>query len=509
MTLTYVKGLPTPREELNAIGETTFSMFLYDYSRVFHTAASCTVNHLLNTEKFNKSQWNTHLQQAYGISKRHANGVISSAKGRVSSSIEGRAQHIKVLKQKLSSAKKWLKKSEKKLSSCALFYQRKNWRNAKKSTLLPLSCSVQYRDTNYQHLKFQAHHKKRYIYRQTQQIEHLKNKPVQVKVPRWDCFIVGSKDETWGNQICQWDGNNLRFRVPYCLESKYGSYVSTTLGGFRRNINRIPTDGAKTWHFYLKDGTWKVALQFTPVPVQKRSRSINYGCIGIDLNPGSVDWAYVDSEGNLKQHGKIKLIQGLPKGKAEAQIVDACLKLVKIAIQDQCPIVGEELDFSKKKAKLKEESKQLARMLSSWAYAEFFKLLNAICSNRGIQIKTVNPAYSSSIGLVKYLRQYGISSGVAAAIAIARRGMRLSEKLPRSLTAYPGMKSGKHVWSDWNQLNKLIKSRAEIRNRHSYYGISNWGFLVKEIEPDSISKQRVDDGEVSSTLIPRKKLCTN
>lgn len=488
-TLTYVKGLPTPIDELNAIGETKFSMFLHDYSQIFYAAVSCTVNHLLNTKKFNKSKWNTHLQQAYGINKRHANGIISSAKGRVSNSIECRAQHIKVLKQKLSSAKKWLKTTEKKLVSCALFYQRKNWHNSKKSTLLLLSCSIKYRDTNYQHLKFQAHHKKRYIYRQNQQIEHLKNKPVRVKVPKWDCFVVGSKDETWGNQVVAWDGNNLRFRVPYCLESKYGSYVSTALGGFKRKIDRIPIDGAKTWHFYIKDGSWKVALQFTPATVKKISRSINYGCIGIDLNPSSIDWAYVDRDGNLKQHGKIQLIQGLPKGKASAQIVDACLKLVRIAIQYQCPIVCEELDFSTKKTELREQSKKRARMLSSWAYAEFFKLLDAITSNRGIEVIFVNPAYSSSIGLVKYLRQYGISSGVAAAIVIARRSMRLSEKLPRSLTAYPGMKSGKHVWSDWNKLNKLIKSRAEIRNRHSYYGISNWGFLVKEIEPDSISKQ--------------------
>lgn len=488
MTITYVKGLPTPIEELNAIGETTFSMFLFDYSKIFRAAACETVNHLLSVENFNKSKWNTHLQKTYRINKRHANGVIASAKGRLDSSYECRARQIKVLKRKLASAKKWLKTVAKKLKSCSKFYARQNWQSAPKSTLLPLSCSLKYRQTNYQYLKFQVHHKKRRIYQLTQEIEHLISKPIRVKVPQWDLLIVGSKDETWGNQVCQWNGHNLKFRVPTCLESKYGKYVFTGFGGFKRNINRIPTEGAKTWHFYLKDGRWKVALQFTPVPVAKTSRPISYGCIGIDLNPDSVDWAYVDCHGNLRQHGKIKLIQGLPNGKASAQIVNTCLELVSLATRYQCPIVWEQLDFSKKKAELKEQSKQLARMLSGWAYAEFFKLLSAICTNRGIEIKTVNPAFSSLMGLVKYLRQYGISSGVAAAIVIARRGMNLTEKLPRSITAYPGMKSGKHVWSDWNKLNKLIKSRAEIKNRHSYYGISNWGFLVKVVEPDSIAK---------------------
>ncbi|MDJ0595059.1 MAG: hypothetical protein QNJ72_34615 [Pleurocapsa sp. MO_226.B13] len=488
MTLTYVKGLHTPIEELNAIGETTFSMFLRDYSQVFYEASCETVNHLLSVKKLNKSAWNTHLQKTYNINKRHANGAIASAKGQVDSAIECRTEHIKTLKRKLTSANKWLKGAIRKLNSCQKFYARSNWVNSNNSTLLPLSSSLKYKNTNYSYLKFQVHHKKRYIYRLTQQIEHLKNKPVRVKVPKWDCFVVGSKDETLGNQVCQWDGNYLKFRVPYCLEAKYGKNIVTKIGNFKRNINRIPTDGAKTWHFYIKDGSWKVALQFTPASVAKVSSHISYGCIGIDINPGSVDWAYVDWDGNLKRHGFFVLQQGLSKGKMKAQLNQVCLKLAALAIRHKCPVVCEELDFSGKKAQLAEQSKRLARMLSGWAYSEFFKQLGSILANRGIQLKTVNPCYTSLIGLVKYLRQYGVSSGIAAAIVIARRGMRLSEKLPRSITAYPGMKSGKHVWSDWNQLNKLIKSHAVIKNRHSYYGISNWGFLVKKIEPDSISK---------------------
>ncbi|MEM7590514.1 MAG: hypothetical protein AAF383_03145 [Cyanobacteria bacterium P01_A01_bin.83] len=488
-TLTYVKGLPTPIEELNAIGETTLKMFLRDYAKIFHVACCETVNHLLSDQKFNKSAWNTYLQKTYSINKRHANGVIASAKGKVSSAIECRTEYIKTLKRKLASANKWLKSAARIIASCSKFYAGKNWINSKTSTLLPLSCSLKYKDTNYQHLKFQVHHKKRYIYRLTRQIEHLKIKPVEVKVPDWDCFIVGSKDESFGNQVCQWDGEWLKFRVPYCLEASYGKNIVTKIGGFKRNINRIPDSGARSWHFYIKDGSWKVALQFTPAPVTKNNYDLAYGCIGIDINPGSIDWAYVDWDGNLKQHGNFVLQQGLPKGKMKAQLVEVSLKLAQLAIKYKCPVVCEELDFESKKARLKEQSKILARMLSGWSYSQFLKQLSSILANRGIQLKTANPAFSSLIGLVKYVRLYGISSGVAAAIVIARRGMRLSEKLPRSLTAYLSVNERKHVWSDWNKLNKLIKSCAEIRNRHSYYGISNWGFLVKEIELDSIFKQ--------------------
>lgn len=351
-TVSYVKGLPTPLNELNAIGQTTFSMFLYDYSRVFYRASWETVNHLLSWDSFNQSAWNTYLQQTFNINKRHANGVIKSASGRVASARECRAEHLKTLKGKLSSAKAWLKKSQRKLKSCQKFYSKKNWRNSKTGTLLPIACSLKYKNTNYQHLKFQVHHKKRRIYLLTQQIEHLKSLPIQVKIPQWDCFIVGSKDETFGNQVCQWDGNNIRFRVPDCLKSKYGKYVETANGGFKRTINRIPVEGAKTWHFYIKDGKWKTALQFTPAPVRRISKSINLGCIGIDLNPGSIDWAYVDDEGNLKERGQITTEQGLFTGKQQAQIVKVCLELAQIATKYQCPIVVEQLDFQKKKTQL-------------------------------------------------------------------------------------------------------------------------------------------------------------
>ncbi|MEG3990601.1 hypothetical protein QUA13_26325 [Microcoleus sp. S28C3] len=55
-------------------------------------------------------------------------------------------------------------------------------------------------------------------------------------------------------------------------------------------------------------------------------------------------------------------------------------------------------------------------------------------SNRGIDLMKVNPAYTKVIWLVKYARQYGLASDETAAMAIARRGMRLAENIPGSIT---------------------------------------------------------------------------
>jgi IS605 OrfB family transposase len=518
-TLTYVKGLPTPVEELNTMGLTEFEVFLTVYSQVFHKAACETANHLLITKDFNKSKWNTYLQTTYGISKRHANGVISHASGAVDAAKEHRKLHIKTLEGKLKSINSWIAKSEKKLADSQKFYRKANWQKSKSGCRLPLSCSIEYRRTNWQNLRFQIHNKKRRAYHLTKQIEHLQIASIYVSIPRNNVFVVGSKDETFGNQVVQWDGNIITFRVPACLESKFGKYVQTKLGNFDRNINRLPQDGSKTWHFYRKDGKWNAAVQFTPAPVNRVSSHISWGCIGIDMNPGSIGWggffldkggqastnnvvyifgsskqacpplsivgaaAYVDHDGNLKAHGQIPLQMGLPRGKQDAQIVDACLQLATLAETFICPIVCEDLDFTAKKEQLSERGRKYARMLSSWAYSRFYDLLNRILINRGINLFKVNPAFTSVIGLVKYARQYGLGSDEAAAMAIARRGMRLSEKIPTTMQAYLSVKDGKHIWSWWRQLNILLKSRTDIKNRHSYYSTSNWGLVVKEPEP--------------------------
>ena len=310
-TLSYCKGLPAPDLEMNALGCTQIEMFLSAYAPIFHRAACETVQSLQSRGAFNKSVWNTHLQQTYDINKRHANGVISFAMGAVESAKECRAAHIKTLAGQLKSTLAWIKKSQKKLKDGCKFYAKKNWQHSKTGCRFPLSCSLQYRSTNWQNLKFQVHHKQRKAYLLTRKIECLKTAPIRVSIPRSQALIVGSKDETMGNQACQWDGSQIKIRVPKCLESRFGKHVTSEIGDFPRTVNRLPELGAKTWQFYRKARKWCVAVQFTPAPVKRVSRPSAYGAIGIDMNPGSIGWAYVDGDGNLKAHGKIPLQMGL------------------------------------------------------------------------------------------------------------------------------------------------------------------------------------------------------
>ncbi|RUT06457.1 hypothetical protein DSM106972_027140 [Dulcicalothrix desertica PCC 7102] len=492
-TITYVKGLPTKESEMNHLGFTDFEMFLNAFSPIFKDAVCETVDKILASKNFEKvhSKFNTHLQQKYGLSKRHANGVIALASGKVNSASECRANHIKQLEGKLKSAKIWLKNALKRLSDSQKFYAKKNWHSSKTGCKVPLCCDLNTGRSNWHALKFHSSHKKRYIYQLEKKIAYLRTAPIRVKVSSSEIYIVGSKDETHGNSICQYDGNKICFRVPYCLEERFGKHIETEIGNFDRNINRLPDNGAKTWHFFKKNGRWVVGVQFTPKLVEKVSRPIQYGAIGIDINPTSIGWAYVDYQGNLKNKGTIPLQSGLGKNSNSQQIVNACLELANLATKYACPVVCEELDFSKKKEFLREKGRKYARMLSSFAYSKFYQFLESILYNRGISLYKKNPAYTSLIGLIKYSRMYGLSSDVAAALVIARRGMNLSERLPASVSAYLEVNSRKHVWSGWSKLNKLTLTAAIVKSRHDYFSIPNWGMVVKvQVEQVSVKAER-------------------
>jgi len=94
-------------------------------------------------------------------------------------------------------------------------YRQTNWQN------LRFQSHRKYRQTNWQNLRFQSHNKKRKLTRYRQILAVLKSIPVGVRVPNNQVFIVGSKDESYGNQVCQWDGDNLRYRHGYYSNSNW------------------------------------------------------------------------------------------------------------------------------------------------------------------------------------------------------------------------------------------------------------------------------------------------
>ncbi len=309
-----------------------------------------------------------------------------------------------------------------------------------------------------------------------------------------ELFILGSKDETAGNQSCSAIITEdqtllLRIRLPNKLK-KYGKYLTipnvqfaygheailASLNSCQQRKHAIKPNkknfGQAICYRFKKDKKgWRVFVS-TKLEKPKQITQENLGSIGIDINADHLAAIETDRFGNYLRKKTIPLhTYGKSKDQTLAIIGNACTSIIQWAKDTKKPIILEKLDFQKKKRALKEQSnKKYSRMLSSLAYNKIIEFIHSKAYRLGISTFEVNPAYTSIIGLVKFAKRYGLSRHHAAALCIARRYFRFSEKPPKSsaitvddkqgqLTLpLPVRNRGKHVWSWWGALYRKYQT---------------------------------------------------
>jgi IS605 OrfB family transposase len=302
-------------------------------------------------------------------------------------------------------------------------------------------------------------------------------------------MMVGAKIYRGGNQLCRLDSEgNLTITVPKCLISRFGTHVSCTNVFFRygqgwidsaleaktyvsegrKKSSRVGATAPLTHRFVRKDGRWYLHTTVERPELPWTSSKAN-GAIGIDLNVNTIAWAHCDHNGNLKAHGQIAIdLKDKSTRQAQDILSKAVVEIITLAKALQCPIVIERLDFAKKKAGLREQGKRYAEMLSSFAYAKFGELIQSKAYYAQLQVIEVNPAYSSLIGLTNFMSMYGLNSGTAAGLVLARRCFRFSERLPLPVMALLSPVDGnRHLWSSWSRAAKKLKGAT----RHSYFAM--------------------------------------
>jgi IS605 OrfB family transposase len=309
-------------------------------------------------------------------------------------------------------------------------------------------------------------------------------------------FILGSQDETAGNQSCQAtveeDGSlDLQLRLPDALQAdgKYlvlkrvrfayghqaivaalcGSQrIATTTKAGKPTVKRIGS--ALSYRFVRDAKGWRVFVSVEAQPIE-RTTIAKLGAIGVDINADHLAVSETDRFGNLVHSLRIDLhTYGKTTDQTKALIGDAAVRLADLAKASSKPIVLEKLDFSKKKAELETVHKPLARMLSSFACNKVISSIKSAAFRSGVEVIEVNPAYTSVIGAVNHAQVKGISVHMGAALAIARRGLGLSEKPPKREVIAPTCNGGhvtflvparnpkKHVWSQWGKIKTTLKA---------------------------------------------------
>ena len=319
-------------------------------------------------------------------------------------------------------------------------------------------------------------------------------------------FVLGSRDETVGCQLCQAgiaeDGSlTLKLRMPDALADRYGKHLTiqgvrfaygheqvlaalesnAQYAACRREHGEKPARAtdlgqAVSYRFKRDHKGWRVFAttetgDVSVVTDRKR------GAIGVDLNADHLAICETDACGNYVNAFRVPLVTyGKSRHQTEALIGDAVARVVDYAKRMGKPVVIEHLDFRRKKAELEGESRKYGRMLSSLSYARTLACFLSRGHREGVGIHQVNPAFSSVIGRAKFMDRYGLSVHQAAALVLARRLLRCSERIPHRRTCpvgdgghvafrVPARKRVKHVWTYWGAVLGQLKPALAAHHR--------------------------------------------
>ena len=176
-----------------------------------------------------------------------------------------------------------------------------------------------------------------------------------------------------------------------------------------------------------KADRYLVNISFEKHLVKNIYSSKNDGCIGIDINQNHLAVVNLDNKGNLLGVNKYYYDLNHDNSHKNLNSISHTVKsLVKYAVNLNKPITIEKLDFSAKKLELRLNDYQVKsknKQLSSFAYNKIITLIKARAEDNYLEVKEVNPSYTSLIGFCKYRLTNKISSHHAAAMVIGRRSL--------------------------------------------------------------------------------------
>ncbi|MFY0665537.1 MAG: IS200/IS605 family accessory protein TnpB-related protein [Natronospirillum sp.] len=412
----------------------------------------------------------------FGITGRQYNAVVYQLRGKVESIRELRKNHIADAKGRIEGAKKAVSALERRLnretktgaatrSKTAFKLHQKKRRlailEAKQAALLADHQSNRVSLCFGSKRLFNAqHHLDRNGYS-----DHAAWRADWYASRNSQFVVLGSKDESAGCQGCQLrptdTGYRLVLRLPNALVHDGVKTVSLSITlnyGESRILDALSTGVAITYRFKRDAKGWRVFIS-VPVSAAQTTTDARLGAIGVDLNADHLAVVETNRHGNPIAKLRVPLVtHGKTQEQRKAIIGDAVKQVLAFAADKHKPLVVERLDLQRKKTELETElNKRYARMLSALAYNQILQTLRARGVDTGIEVMEVNPAYSSVIGKHKFAQRYGLSTHHGAALAIARRAQRFSERPNRrdqNASWLPERKATEHVWSYWRKVAK-------------------------------------------------------
>ncbi|MBU1558059.1 hypothetical protein KKC45_03795, partial [Patescibacteria group bacterium] len=325
----------------------------------------------------------------YGLTARQYNSLSSEVRGLITSSKELRKRNIAEITTRIKSQQYVIKQLEKKYIK--IKEANKKLANKKIKNQEAIIKNIELKRTT----KFRLHQKKRKLKKSQDRLSNLKSRDVKIcfggkklfsaqfnledngyeNHQEWKkafqsarsnrIFVIGSKDERFGNQNCQLIANKLHLRLLPSLEKKYGKHIEIPINfSYGKDIinNALLSKQAINYRFVRKENTWYLFLTTKRKEIEHSTKQ-GLGAIGVDLNKAHIAWAETNRHGNLVKFGKIITpIQDMRKHQVSATFGNAIKEIVQYAKKQEKPVVIEKLDFSQKKADFEKYSKRYRRM---------------------------------------------------------------------------------------------------------------------------------------------------
>lgn len=394
-----------------------------------------------NSEEFNKSNFNTYLQQTYGITKRTANSIIADAQG-----YTNKFKGLKLYE------KTQLERKIKHLETSVI--PKLEQKRDANSTMLRLGLSVSLVSQRNLRRKIVAKKQKLNRLKQklanlTYQIEtsnfkfcfgtkHLLQRDYTAFVGQRDSQMsfVGAKCETSCNHQLQLRYNPKDTQFELKLRKDFGEFKHLNSSDrfvfgkvyFRHHkdkIVRILKDKNSPLSFRIIKRNNRYYLYCT-FEIQLDSEDFltrsTHGTVGLDFNKGFITLSETNQYGNLIQ------TQFLPYrfksgNKAKTDLQQIVAKAVNLSLSVGKDLCIENLNFNCTKSKTEtKQGKKYNDMIHSLAYRQFIDLVESIAYRNKVFIRKVNPAWTSWLAKQKYCPQMKLNVHVGASFVIARRG---------------------------------------------------------------------------------------
>ena len=268
-------------------------------------------------------------------------------------------------------------------------------------------------------------------------------------------LLVGRHDASQGNWLIGYDPatGTLTYRsidgcrielpgvwFPYGQENINAAVNASEI---RKKNKKLPPDqqiegwppGPVTWAIRDCGNAFQVKCMVSIPENPDTNTCYDDGCVAFDMNYDHLAVAELGAQGRLLKHYTVPIqMEGRTSDQITNGISEALEKVFKHAVRARKPVAMEDIKHLDKD--LLYGNRKANRKISQFAYDKMTQLTESKGQKYGLAVRKSNPAYSSQIGKLKYMRPMGLQheapgprqkAGPAPLVTVGQP-VRLSEK---------------------------------------------------------------------------------